>query len=43
MSFLSPWMLLVAVAVAGAGTVGYLVLDQRRTQALAQAGLAPVA
>lgn len=43
MSFLTPWMLAVAVAVAGAGVAGYLMLDQRRTHALAQAGLAPVA
>lgn len=43
MSFLSPWMLAVALVVAGAGATGYLVLDRRRTRALMEAGLAGAA
>lgn len=39
MSFLSPWLLAVAVVVAAAGAAGYLVLDRQRIRALAEAGL----
>lgn len=40
MSFLAPWMLLIAGLAVAAGLAGYLVLDRERTAALTRAGMA---